>query len=519
MIHVDNNPTPGPIAAIDIGATAIRMVVAQVGLGGRMETLESLSRAVDLGRDTFTSGRLARPTIESCVKILGDYRRVLDEYGVDDPDRIRVVATTAVQEAENGLTFIDRVLIATGLHIQPIDPAEVNRLTFIAIHPLLQAHPALGSARLLVAEVSGGATELLLLDEGHIVSTQTHRFGSLRVPELAKSLRGPSQTTQGIIENHVRRTVDRVRREIEPGETIRLLALGGEARFAATQIQPGWEREGLAELEINALERLTNRVFSKTLDQLVVSYELSYQEAETLGPALQSYLELARAYGLGALHVCAANLRDGLLGELASGGVWSSEFRDEIIRSAVEWGRRFGFHEAHGRHTARLAQTLFEALQPWHELDVRFELLLYTAALLHDVGNVINKRSHHKHSMYLILNSELFGLGRRDLLLVALVARYHRRALPRPNHEGYATLSAENRIAVAKMAAILRVADALDRSDSQRIADISCRFEDGRMIILVSGVDDLSLEQLGLQQKGTLFEDVFGMSVLLRRRA
>jgi exopolyphosphatase/guanosine-5'-triphosphate,3'-diphosphate pyrophosphatase len=143
-------------------------------------------------------------------------------------------------------------------------------------------------------------------------------------------------------------------------------------------------------------------------------------------------------------------------------------------------------------------------------------VILQVAALLHEIGLFVSNRSYHKHSLYLIRNSELFGLGKKDLLLAALVARYHRRASPQPTHEGYATLDRDERVAVAKMAAILRVADALDESRSQRIHEIQTTCEGDRLVISVPMVEDLSLENLALKQTGALFEETFGTPVLLR---
>ena len=160
--------------------------------------------------------------------------------------------------------------------------------------------------------------------------------------------------------------------------------------------------------------------------------------------------------------VSTGTLRDGLMWEMATREAWSDEFRKHIIRSALEIGRKYQFDEPHASHVAALSKLLFDALRKEHQLPPRFETLLTVAALLHDIGLFVSNRSHHKHSMYLILNSDLFGLSARDLQLVALVARYHRRALPRTTHEGYTTLDRETRVAVSKLAAILRVADALD---------------------------------------------------------
>ena len=245
-------------------------------------------------------------------------------------------------------------------------------------------------------------------------------------------------------------------------------------------------------------------------------YHLSFPEAETVGSALLTYVMLARAFSLEHILVTNTNLRDGLLQEMAVGQVWTQEFRQQIIRSSLNLGAKYNFDEAHAGHVARLVSRLFEQLQREHQLDPRHEALLHVAALLHEVGAYVSNRSMHKHSMYLIRNSEIFGLGKRNLLLVALVARYHRRASPQPTHEGYATLNREERVAVAKMAALLRVAAALDESRSQRIHDFSCSVEDSRLVISIPRAEDLSLEQLAMRQNGSLFEEIFGLRVLLR---
>jgi exopolyphosphatase/guanosine-5'-triphosphate,3'-diphosphate pyrophosphatase len=159
---------------------------------------------------------------------------------------------------------------------------------------------------------------------------------------------------------------------------------------------------------------------------------------------------------------------------------------------------------------------LFLELQTEHQLGKRHEVILYVAALLHEIGLYVSFRSHHKHSMYLIRHGELFGVGRKDLLLIALVARYYRRASPQPTHDGYASLDRDERVAVAKLAAILRVAVALDESHSQRIRAVSCQREGNHLAISIRNVEDISLEQLALRQNGALFDETYGLRPLLR---
>jgi exopolyphosphatase/guanosine-5'-triphosphate,3'-diphosphate pyrophosphatase len=168
---------------------------------------------------------------------------------------------------------------------------------------------------------------------------------------------------------------------------------------------------------------------------------------------------------------------------------------------------------------AALSILLYRRLQAEHALPARYLLLLHLAALLHEVGLFVSTRSHHKHSLYLILNSDLFGMGIREKELTALLARYHRRALPSAGHPLYSTLDRERRLIVAKLAAILRVADALDRSHSQCVRHIEMRIEERQFVIFVSGVRDLTLEKMAIEQKSDLFEQVYGMRVVLRRHS
>ncbi|WP_372726349.1 exopolyphosphatase, partial [Novipirellula sp.] len=251
-------------------------------------------------------------------------------------------------------------------------------------------------------------------------------------------------------------------------------------------------------------------------DAIVKRFGASFIEAETLGPALLAYSMLAQAFNQTHVYVCDTNLRDGLLRDMAIGGEWTAEFRNQIVRSAITLGRRFDFDETHARNVAELSRKLFEQLVAEHQLDQRHEVILHVAALLHEIGLMINVRSNHKHALYVIRNSGLFGLSKSELLQVGLVARYYRRASPQPSHEGYGSLEREDRVVVAKLAAILRLAIALDDTRSGRIREIECTREGRQWVIKVPGVDDVSLEQIAMRQNSGLFRDVFGMQVLLR---
>jgi len=515
----DGKSTVRLVAVIDIGATSIRMSVAEITPDGEFRTLDTLLQAVDLGREAFDTRRISRATIERSVNILRRYQRVVREYGIRSPSQIRVVATSAVREATNRLAFTDRVYIATGLIVEVIDEAEVNRVTFMGVNPHLEQDEALRAARSIVIEVGGGSTELLVMRDGNMLLSDTFRLGSLRLLQSLESLNSTTSRRRQLMEYQIARIIDRVSETVADEPDTRLIAIGGDIRFATRVILDHWDTDTLAEIPTAKLEALTNEVLRLNEDLLVKKYALSYIEAATVGPALLVYLLLARHFGVETVLVSDSNLRDGLVYEMAVRGSWTEAFRKQIVRSAISLGRKCDFDEEHAVHVADMASELFGQLKREHRLPDRYEVLLHVAAILYQVGTFINARSSHKHAMYIIRNSELFGLSRNDLLLVGLVARYHRRASPQPTHEGYATLDREGRVVVSKLAAILRVAIALDETRSGRVRQIRCVRESKRLIIETPGVDDVSIEQLGLRQNGLLFLEVFGIPVMLRAGA
>ena len=513
----ENAVDPGPVAVIDIGTNSLRMAIAEVSADGDVRTLEKLYRPVSLGKDTFTSGGIRKRTIEQCVKVLKNFLRLLGEYHITRPEQMRVVATSAVREASNRLAFVDRVFSATGIEIEILDEAEVTRTTFLGVLPYIQERTDLMSAPTVVVEVGGGSTEVLILENCDVTFSHSYRLGSLRLTETLDNYHTPTGQTRRLMENQIQRTLDSVKEPLKSKKTTQMLAIGGDIRWAADQMFPNRVPGELIQIKVTKLAEQVDDILSMSVDQIVSRHHLSYPDAETLGPALLAYLQLAKQLGLSTLLVSDVNLRNGLLRDMGHRGPWSAVLKRQIINSALDLARKFDVDESHALHVAHLASTLFHAYRDEHQLDPRYELVLYLAALLHESGLYISQNSFHKHTMYLLRNSELFGLGKTDLLLTALVARYHRRASPKPTHDAYGNLSRERRVAVSKMSALLRVADALDRSRSQHIDELMCSKTETAWVLTIPNLDDLSLEKLALQQKGSLFSEIFGAEIVLRR--
>jgi len=510
---------PKAVAVIDIGANSVRMVIAQVLADGQTEVLERTQRPVRLGHDTFVTGRLSQQAMNATIAILRDCKKLLDTYAVEI---VRAVATSAVREADNGDAFVDRVAMAVGLDLEVLDPTEESHLTVSAVREAVHGAVDLGAGRALIADVGGGSMLLTSLDGGAITASQSYALGSVRLQEHLATVHEPLERGVELLRHQIANAVDVIKRSMPLSEVGAFLAVGEDARFAAQRIGEAVPSAELVHMvDAAAFDRLVEQCAQRSAERLARDYSLAFPSAERLVPALLIYHDLLHATPADRMVVCSVSMRDGLLLDVARRvtGEEDAELAESIVQSARTIGETYRVDPAHAEHVTRLALRLFDELHREHGLTPRHRLLLRVAGALHEVGKFVSSRAHHKHSCYLIANSEVFGLRRGEMALVAQIARYHRRSEPKTSHADYMTLPREERIAVNKLASILRVADALDRGHAQQVQDFQIERRGTELIIYVSGVADLTLERRALAEKGDMFEDTYGMRVRLEETA
>lgn len=506
---------PRPVAVVDMGASAIRLVVAEAPPGEPIRILEEASRGVLLGKDTFTHGKLDAHTIEATLKALEGFRRIMDTYGVS---RYRAVATSAVREAGNRETFLDRVRLRTGIDVEIIDGSEENRLTYMAVREALRGHEALTAGDALLVEVGGGSADISFLRKGAPIHSGTYALGSIRMRQNLAAWHGSQEQRARLLRRHIHNVVDDIRQEMPLKEARYFIALGADVRFAATRLGGDDPAAGAPVLLRDPFLAFCDEITGEDVDALVERYRLPQAEAETLVPALLAYRELLVETGADRIVVPEASLRAGLLLDLlrVEEGHGIEDFSKQVLASAQALGEKFRFDAPHAKNVAHLATRLFDELNSEHGLGPRDRLLLEVAALLHDVGIYVNLRGHHKHSHYILSVAEIFGLSRDDMAVVANVARYHRRATPQKSHLPYMALDRDTRVVVNKLAAILRAANALDADHLQKVRDVRVVAEEGNWILEVDGAGDLTMERLAALSRADFLSEVFGRRVFFR---
>lgn len=504
---------PKPFAALDIGASSVRLVIAE-GEGDSLRILEEASRGVLIGKDTFTSGRVGQPTVEAALRAIEGFRSIMDTFGVV---RYRAVATSALREASNRDTVLDRIRVRTGIDVEVIDGSEENRLTYLAVRESLKDLPEIATETGLVAEVGGGSADLSTLHAGEPAHSGTYALGSIRLRQSFAAFQGTPAHFQKLLLRHINNAVDDIRRELPLDEVRHFIALGSDARLVA-RVLSGSEPHPLTAIPREAFLKICGEIAALDVDSVLSAYQLSLAEAETLGPALLVYAELLRATKAKTITVSNATLRHGLIFDLtrSEAGSGIEMFSRQVLASANAVGEKYGYDPRHARHIANLSLRLFDELKAEHGLDSRDRLLLEVAAILHDIGLFVNMRGHHKHSQYLISVSEIFGMSRDDLLVVSNIARYHRRGLPQRSHVPYMTLDREAKIVVNKLGAILRMANALDADHQQKVKNLRVKREGDLIAVEVEGVGDLTMERLALLARSDFFQDAFGQRVVFR---
>jgi len=501
-------------AAIDIGFSSIRMDIAEIQPDGEIRVLDSLTKGVQLGRDVFTEGHLSQETIQIACDALGDFKKVMDTYGVM---RYRAVATSAVRDSSNGDSFLDRLLMNTGLDVEVIDRPEENRFTISAALESLSGELNLGKTKSILVEVEEDNMDVALLWDGKLQQSGTFPLGSIHLRAGVGS--GPAKHDQQV--RLLRRRIDtfltNIKNEIEIRDAVHCIAVGDDVRLAARILNGSCQNRRLSVIPMDVFTDFVDSLSRLTIDGLVHKYSVPYPNAETLAPALLTYLQILKETQARDLIVSDANIRTGILRDLAPAnrGKRRKELAIQTLSSARRLGRKYHYDENHAERVRDLSVRLFDELKTEQRMTDTHRLYLEIAALLHDIGSFVSLRSHHKHSYYLISSSELFGLRKPELEVIANIARYHRRALPQRSHLSYISLDRDERMIVSKLAAILRVANALNKDPLQSVTNLRINREANQIAVTGQNVSDLVMGKIAFADRSKFFTEIFGIKITL----
>ena len=501
-------------AVLEIGSTGIRLVLAEIFPDGRWQALDRASKPVALGRDVFTTGQVSRESFLECISLLKNFMEFLQGWGIMESD-IHVIATSALRAARNRDVFVDRVGQETGLKLNIVEGIEENRLMYLAVRYAIRNDlPLFSRANSMILEIGGGSTEIMLLRRGQMVAAHSLQLGTILIDQASRIW--SSRVHERYVSENIRNYSGMLSSELDFAHVRTFIIPGFDAGISAMQIGRNLNEHCMI-VSREAFSDFVKTVQDYTVEECMLRLAIPYWEAESFIPALLVYKLLLDRTGASQVVLPRVSIREGMLIDLARGvdPALQEEFFSQILASAINLGRRYHIDERHCRHVSRLCMILFDALLKEHGMNRRERMMLEVAAMIHEIGKFISNSGHNTHGQYILANSEIFGLRREELDIIGNVIRYHRGDAPSSSDIYYIALQREERVLVLKMAAILRVADSLDRGHSQQVLIGTIEKKSETLVLHTEGARDLSMELMGLEEKGNMFQDIFGYRAVI----
>ena len=492
------------------------MEAAEVPPGQPPRILASDREVTRLGESVFRSGAVSEDALRSACAVL---ERMAALYRRLDVVAVRVVATSAIRDTRNQREFLSRASEAVGAPVEIISGREEARLIHLGVVSLWPQN----GRRTLIIDVGGGSAEIIASEDGRLQEAFSRPLGAVRLQESFLEDDPPTARQLHLMQEFIDEKLTSVVRRLEHARWERTIATSATASAVASAVArvPRSQREEIDRLRVSTaqIRKLYARLSALSLAGRRKVTGIGPRRAEIIVPGVAVLVDFLRSLQQPAMYFSRAGVRDGIIADLAARNVGAELARltRDQRREVEDMCRRFSVSLEHARKVAHISALLFTALSPLHQLPHASGKLLEAAAYLLDVGHYISGVSHHKHSYYVVVNSDMPGFTDRERLLIASLCRYHRKALPSPVHGAYQLLSTDERRVLMLLIPILRLADNLDRSHEQSIDGVECTIEDGEVGLQVRSHGDIDLVEWGAERAGEAFQQVYNRRVTLTK--
>jgi len=497
-------------AAVDIGSNSVRLKIARLS-GGRLRAVHEDREVTRLGEGTFRSGFLTPEAMAETVKVLRRFHRAAQQVVTDS---VRVVATSALRDARNAQAFLEWVRSATGWKVEIISGVEEARL----IHLGLVSSLRVDTATVLMIDLGGGSCELTVSNHGHIRYTVSLPLGAVRLTDEFLRHDPPRKGELKRLSGFVAREVNRISARVVAAKAKNVIATSGTAAAlaaAASHLRKNG-RSQRAVVSRAEMTRIAKRLTRLPMVERRKIEGIGFRRAEIIAAGAMVYHELLDRCHLKGFRYSALGLRDGLLAQMAaeydrstrSGKQIESE-RWESITKAVA---HYHVDMKHALDVRESAMLLFSALRPVHGLPPEFREWLSAAAMLYEVGDYVNRNGHHRHTYYIISNSEILGYTPQQRRLIAAIARYLGKSRPTTDDGPVKALDPADRAGVQKAILLLRLARALNlgRSRAVQKVRVALRAADVHLTLVPRRRSGVDLELWAIEKECAYFREVFG---------
>ncbi len=509
--------SPNLFAAMHVGSEQVSMQIVEYNGLNELKIIDRASCQVALGEETFKTGKIGFGVVSEICELLKGYRRKINEYGVRD---YRLLATTAIREAENQQYIIDQIKIKTGFRAEVVDMPQEIFYKYVALFKMVNESGLIDHESNLFVDISSGGLGITLYSEGGILYQQNIHIGALRIKESFEKYQRESMHFHRALSEYIYSTIEPVEKELASRKIKNLILSGVETRLLLKMLGRN-ENEDLVVISREEFDRLYEQVKILNLPQLMKTFNLLEHRAEMVLPTIVLYKQILSLTAVEDIVIPSGHFSDGIVLLYVAektADPWLNAIEDQIISLALALARKYQYDPKHASAVENISLLIFDRLVKVHGLGKRERLLLKVAAILHDIGKFVSLRRHYFYSYRLIISSDILGFSDEERALMANVAYYHSKGTPSIIDPNFAALTKEQRVTVAKLSAIIRLADAVDRSHRQKARECEISLKGDEMTISVVPHEEMSLEDWTFLDKADFFENVFGIRAILQRQ-
>lgn len=510
--------SPEIFGAIHLGSEQAGIQIVQYKTLADVKVIDKAFREVTLGEEIFKTGKISFGTLNEICDLLKGYRRMLCEYGVRD---YRLFATTAVREASNQRYIVDQIRVKTGFDVEVVDMPREIFYKYFALFKILQEQQLIGQKdAVLFVDISSGGLGFTLYKGGCIHYQQNIHIGALRIKEsFDKNQRESVQFPQALAE-YIYSTIEPVKTELRRHKIKYLVLAGNETKLVLKILG----RSGNDKLTVIDPQEFTacaeqHRFFN--IAHLMNAYDFNEHRAEIVLPTIILYQQILSVTEAGKIIVPNTTFTDGVTLHHVAEQTQDSfvdVVEEQILSLAYTLGKKYSFDADHAIMVSNVALKIFDSMVKAHGLGKRERFLLKIAGILHDIGKFVSLRRHYFYSYRLLVSSDIFGFSDEEKHIMANVAYYHSKGTPSDAEDNFRFLPEKHKTIVSKLVAMMRLADAIDRSYRQKITDCVVSLKGDELIISYNSLEDTSLEEWTFADKADFFEEVFGFRALLKRQ-
>jgi exopolyphosphatase/guanosine-5'-triphosphate,3'-diphosphate pyrophosphatase len=502
------------IAVIDIGSNSVRLQISEIQERKRFRILLEEKDTIRLGEEVFEKGYFGPNSVRKAIQTLKKYKTIIDQQEIE---HLRCVATAGFREAANQEELIHLIFQETGIRVDVISGKEEARLIALGVFSNFD----LQDKNALIVDIGGGSAELIAGNAKKIHDIKSLSLGCTRLTKFFLKSSPVRQYELSMLEKHLDAVFNKMKKIVDKTPVNVIIGTGGSLNNITQIIYRIFQKNdnGMTrEVSLKQVSDLNREVAKRNYKERLLLPGLEKRRVDIVLAAGKVIEKIMKLYKINGFTSLSKGLRDGLttdtinkLGILFPSQQNHRHIKEQRIR---EIGHKYFFDERHAENVAKIAFQLFETLKDPLGLEENWKGYLWAAAMLHDIGYHISFSKHHKHSQYLIEHSDLVGFNAHETRIISNIARYHRKSPPKISHKAFRELSILEKDIVNKLAAILRVADAMDRGHLESPHNFETVLEPHFMRIRIKVPEgELILEKEGIEKKGDFFEQIFKRKV------